>query len=146
MDNCYICDKHNGLVKTCGLVYSDDLLYVYHMEPKEDIIYLGYLFIELRRHVQGLEDMNDEECIAVGRMLKRISGTLIDNFDIEHIYSHVIGDNTPHLHIHIIPRYKGDPKEFWGMKADEWEAAPHGDEETVKEFCLKLGRLLTENP
>ena len=145
MGNCYICNKHNGLIDTCGKVYSDDLLSVYHMEPQDGKVYLGYLFIELHRHIKGLEDMNDDESIAVGRMLKRISKTLKDNFDVDHVYSHVIGDNIPHLHIHIIPRYKGAPKEFWGLKTDEWTEAPHGDKDIVNKYCIKFTELLAES-
>ena len=144
MSDCYICNKHNGLVDTCGRVYSDDLLAVYHLEPKEDTVYLGYLFIELRRHIDGFGDMNDDECVAVGRILKRISKVLMNHFNIEHVYFHVIGDNIPHLHIHIVPRYLGAPKEFWGLKTDEWADAPHGDKEKVQEFCIQLRRYLEE--
>lgn len=63
--------------------------------------------------------------------------------DIDHDYSHVIGDNIPHLHIHVIPRYKGAPMEFWGVKIDEWPEGPHGDKEQVYEFCKKIRHYLS---
>ncbi len=138
MKDCYICNKHKGSVKTYGEVYKDDIIAIYHLEPGEDKVYLGYLFIELRRHIKGLEDMNDDEACAVGRMMQKISRILKEHYEVEHVYSHVIGDNIPHLHIHILPRYKGAPKDYWGIKTDEWKDAPHGDKKAVQIFCSEL--------
>jgi Diadenosine tetraphosphate (Ap4A) hydrolase and other HIT family hydrolases len=145
MEDCFLCQKHKGIINLDGLkIYEDEHVFIYHLDPKEGQVYLGYIFIELKRHIGGLEDMNDEEACAVGRMLQRVSFVYKNNFDIEHIYSHVIGNNIPHLHIHIIPRYKGAPREFWGLKTDEWEGAPHGGREKVEEFCTSLGQRLSK--
>jgi diadenosine tetraphosphate (Ap4A) HIT family hydrolase len=112
------------------------------LEPKDGEVYLGYLFLEVHRHIEGLGDMNEEEAVAVGKMLQRVSGILREHFDVDHVYSHVIGDHVPHLHIHIIPRYQGAPREFWGLKTDEWPEAPRGGREAVKEFCSKFRSYL----
>lgn len=138
MDNCFICNKHSGLIECYGEIYKDDLLAVYHLEPGSGEVYLGYLFIELRRHMEGLGDMNVEEATAVGQMVRRLSKLLKEHYAVEHVYAHVIGDNVSHLHIHIIPRYAGAPREFWGTKTDEWPDAPHGGKDKVIECCSEI--------
>lgn len=143
MENCFICKKHKGLVGSKGLeIYRDEQVSVYHLDPRDDKIYLGYLFIELNRHASGLEDMLENEACAIGKMLQKLSKVLKENYDIEHIYAYVIGDNIPHLHYHVVPRYKGAPKEFYGVKVDEWKGAPHGNLKQVIDFCKKLKELL----
>lgn len=143
MEPCYICKKQNGSIESCGEIYRDDLLAVYHLEPGTEEVYLGYLFIELRRHIEGLGDMNEEEAAALGRMLQRISKLFKEYYAAEHVYAHVIGDQVPHLHIHVIPRYQGAPREFWGVKTDEWKEAPHGGADKVSEFCSKFKYYLS---
>lgn len=98
----------------------------------------GDLFIELQRHVEGLGDINEEESAAIGQMLRRISKLLKEHYAVEHVYAHVIGDNVPHLHIHIIPRYTGAPREFWGTKTNEWPDAPRGGKDKVIEYCREI--------
>jgi histidine triad (HIT) family protein len=46
------------------------------------------------------------------RALKAVVGA-------EHVYSFVLGHHVPHLHIHVLPRYPGAPREFWGTRVDE---------------------------
>lgn len=41
-----------------------------------------------------------------------------DVCEAEHVYSFVIGDHVPHLHIHFVGRYPGAPREYWGPKVD----------------------------
>ncbi len=142
MNDCYICKKHNGSIESCGEIYKDDLLAIYHLEPGSGEVYLGYLFIELRRHIEGLGDMNDVEATAIGKMMQRISKLLREHYAVEHVYAHVIGDHVPHLHIHIIPRYQGAPREYWGIKTDEWPDAPHGGKDRILVFCNEMKHFL----
>ena len=66
--------------------------------------------IDIKRHVSGLAELQDDESAAVGRMLTRVSRALKACIGAEHIYSFVLGDHVPHLHIHLIPRYPNTPR------------------------------------
>jgi histidine triad (HIT) family protein len=35
----------------------------------------------------------------------------------------MIGDEVPHLHVHLLPRYPGTPREYWWDRVDEWRGA-----------------------
>ncbi|WP_139905749.1 HIT family protein [Clostridium thermarum] len=143
MENCFICKKHKGENNASDFkIYEDQAVAIYHLDPGEGEVYLGYVFIEVKRHIPGLADMNDEESCAVGRMMKRTSAVYMKEFPVEHVYSFVIGHNIPHLHFHIVPRYKGSPREYWGVKVDEWPEAPRGNREAVLKFCSKLSALI----
>lgn len=89
--------------------------------------YLGHLFVEPRRHAAGLADLTDTEAQIVGLWCTRASRALRDVAGAEHVYVQVIGDGVPHLHVHLLPRYPGTPREYWWSRVTEWQARRGGD-------------------
>jgi len=130
--DCFVCRKHRerGPLVPGGPVAEDDLVIVSHLAPyaREGVeaAYLGHLFVEPRRHAPGLADLTDEEARAVGSWCARASRALRDVGDAEHVYAAVFGDAVPHLHVHLIPRHPGTPREYWGHRVDEWPDARRG--------------------
>jgi len=37
-----------------------------------------------------------------------------------------------------VPRYPGTPREYWGVRVDEWPGAPRGDLEEIADLCERL--------
>ena len=102
-----------------GPAGADDLVLVSHLSPqspgrKGQPVYLGYLFVEPRRHAAGLADLTEPEAQAVGLWCARASRALREVAGADHVYAAVLGDHVPHLHIHLVARYPGTPREFWG--------------------------------
>jgi histidine triad (HIT) family protein len=90
-------------------VGEDELVVVSHLSPDApgragQPVYLGHLLAEPRRHAPGLRDVGGAE----------------------HVYAAVIGDGLPHLHVHLLPRYPGTPREYWWDRVDEWPDARRG--------------------
>ena len=48
--------------------------------------------------------------------------------DIEHVYAFVLGHHVAHFHLHLFPRYRGAPREYWWPRLEEWPDAPRGGE------------------
>lgn len=121
MDNsqttdCFVCRKHRGIEEVSGgVIYEDDLIYVSHADlwGDETDHYLGHVFIEPKRHAAGLGDLTDKEAKAIGLFTSRLAQALEHTEDVEHVYSFVIGDHVPHVHVHVIGRYPGAPREYW---------------------------------
>lgn len=146
--DCFICRKHRGEVTIPGgAIYEDDLLYVGHAQIRDGqtSAYLGYLMIEPKRHAPRLFDLTDEEAQASGLMIARLSRALRDSEHAEHVYAFVIGDGVLHVHFHVVPRYPGAPREFWGVHVDEWPDAPHGRPDEMAALCDRLRRQLASN-
>ena len=106
--NCLICEKHNDNTEA---VYQDEILFVSHYIPYPDRVnnYLGYYFIETKRHFKGMYNATDEEMSALGIMLKNISKALMTIPEIEHVYSFIIGERIDHLHVHL-----NTPEKYYG--------------------------------
>jgi hypothetical protein len=49
----------------------------------------------------------------------------------EHVYSFVFGELKQHLHIQVVPRYPGTPREYWGTRVTEWPEARRGGVEAM---------------
>jgi diadenosine tetraphosphate (Ap4A) HIT family hydrolase len=139
--DCFVCRKHRGLEPPLGgPLYQDALIFSSHaaLFGGEATHYLGHLFIEPKRHVSELADLTPEEARAIAVHATRLARLLMEALGQEHIYSFVIGDRVPHLHVHLIGRYPGAPREYWGPRVDEWPGAPKGAPE---EISLVVSRL-----
>lgn len=104
--------------------------------------YLGYLFVEPRRHAPGLADLTDAEARAVGWWCARASRALREVAAAEHVYAKVIGDGVPHLHVHLLPRYRGAPREYWWDNVTQWPDAPRGLEPQIADLVRDLRAYL----
>jgi histidine triad (HIT) family protein len=139
MEDCYVCKKQNGqIVMPGGAIYEDDLVYASHLCNEEGPTYLGYLMAETKRHTPSFEDLTDAEAQAIGLLVARLSRALRACIGAEHIYAFKMGDHVPHLHVHVVGRYPGAPREYWGVRVDEWPDAPHGGAEEVAALCERL--------
>jgi histidine triad (HIT) family protein len=136
---CFICRKHQGeIIVPGGCIYEDEFIYVGHIGSNDNMVYLGYLIVDLKRHAAGLGDLTEEESQTIGSILNRVGKALKDVQNAEHIYSFVHGDAFPHFHVHVIPRYPNTPKEFWSpMSLKNWSGA-HGGKEEIEALCSRL--------
>ena len=143
--DCFVCRKHRGEVSIPGgAIYEDDLVYASHAQIREGqtTAYLGYLMVEPKRHVPGLEGLTDEEAAALMRLVTRLSRALKATEQAEHIYLLVFGELVHHVHIHVVARYPDAPREYWGASVDEWPEAPRGGPAEMEAVCARLREYL----
>lgn len=146
--DCLICRKHRGEEKLFGgFVYEDDLIAISHSVfwGDEKAHYLGHIFIETKRHVAEYAGLTDEEAQRIGLYVKRVSKALLNSLDVDHVYSFLIVDGVPHVHVHVIGRYRGAPRSYWGSKVDEWPDAPKGNAEKIEALTQTLNAYFESN-
>lgn len=78
----------------------------------------------------------------MGWWCSRASRALRDVARAEHVYAAVIGDRLPHLHVHLLPRYPGTPREYWWDGVDEWPDARRGQEPEIAMLVRDLRAYL----
>jgi histidine triad (HIT) family protein len=142
---CIVCQKHRGQVTLAGgPIYEDELVFVSHAQlwGDEAELYLGHLFIEPKRHVAELADLSEAEAQRIGLFTTRLARALMDTQGVEHVYAFVIGDGVPHVHVHVIGRYPGAPRQYWGPRVDEWPDAPHGAEREIAQVAARVRRYV----
>lgn len=145
-DDCLVCRKHTGeLSVPGGAIYEDDLVYASHVfiPEGEERVYLGWLVLEPKRHTPGLADLTDEEASRFGLITTHLTRAMMAALDIEWVYAFVLGHHVPHLHLHLLPRYRGTPREFWWPRIDEWPDAPRGGDAEAAAVADKIRRALS---
>jgi histidine triad (HIT) family protein len=149
--DCFVCAKHADPATQPFAVAADEHVVVAHLPlvtaaGAHERVYLGYLFVEARRHVAELGDLTEDEAAAVGVAAARWSRALQDVAGAEHVYAAVVGHGDGHLHLHLIPRYPGTPREFWWTRVDEWPDAPRGDAAAIAALVERLrGHQIVSN-
>lgn len=140
---CFICAKHRDPTAVPGgHLLADEHAVVSHLSlttpaGTNDSVYLGYLFVEPRRHVHELGSLTPSEASSIGRYAASASAAL-QAAGAEHVYAAVIGHGIDHLHLHLIARRPGTPREFWWVRVDEWPDAPRGDANDVATLMDRL--------
>jgi histidine triad (HIT) family protein len=139
--DCFVCAKHAD--PAFAPILSDEFAHVSHLPlttpaGRAADAYLGYLMVEPRRHVPELGDLTLEEAASFGRLAARASAALTAGEGAEHVYAAVIGHGVAHLHMHLIPRYPGTPREYWWTRVDEWPDAPRGGEDAIAAVSDRL--------
>jgi diadenosine tetraphosphate (Ap4A) HIT family hydrolase len=62
------------------------------------------------RHVVEPTELSEEEAAAYGRDVLAVGRALETTFSAVKINDNVLGNWVPHLHTHIVPRYRDDPR------------------------------------
>ncbi len=108
MKKCPFCDKRN--LKQHPIIYEDkNHLAFFSKQP----VTVGHTLVIPKHHVKSLLALADDETDKLFELVKRISRVIRrvlkpDGLDIGTNYGRVAGQSVDHLHIHVIPRYKGD--------------------------------------
>lgn len=139
MTECQVCQKHKTLENLPGgPIYEDEQVFIAHFPhlPNQRMPHYGHLIIEMKRHLITPSQLDVEESSAVGIWMQKLTQILETKLSAEHVYFFRIGDQTKHLHFHLVPRFAGTPKEDWGIalyqnprgkKASESDAAQISD-------------------
>lgn len=90
-----------------------------------------------------MADLTDAEAQALGQLVARLSRALKSSEGAEHVYAFVLGDHVPHRHVHLVLRYPGTPRQYWGLEVSEWPDAPSGDPPRIAALCDRLRLTLS---
>jgi diadenosine tetraphosphate (Ap4A) HIT family hydrolase len=146
--DCFVCRKQRGEIPVPGgAIYENELISISHagLSGGEQAHYLGHLFVEPKRHVAGLADLTAAEAQAIGLFTSRLARALMAVAGVEHVYSFVIGDGVPHVHVHVIGRYPSAPRDYWGTRVDEWPEAPKGNAAEIERLAGGMRAFLGEH-
>jgi diadenosine tetraphosphate (Ap4A) HIT family hydrolase len=142
---CFVFRKHQGLENIPGgAIFENERIYISHAQlwGNETKHYLGHIFVEPKRHVPQLSDLTKAESETIGYYISMLARALKKVLRVAHVYSFVIGDHIPHVHVHVIGRYPGALREYWGMKVDEWPDAPQGTPEEIGGVVARIREYL----
>ncbi|MDE3209001.1 MAG: HIT family protein [Pseudomonadota bacterium] len=108
----------------------------------DDLDYPGYCRVIWDEHIAEMTDLSVEQGLTIMEVVFGVESALRRLFHPDKVNLASLGNMTPHLHWHVIPRFLGDrhfPQPIWGMPQREVEVLPQVDLQKLKEV---LGQIL----
>jgi len=136
MNDCIFCKIVKGELPSYKVYEDEKTLTFLDINP----VHKGHVLIVPKKHSETILDTDEEilkELIVVTKKISKAvyEGLKCDGFNISMNQFKHGGQVVPHLHIHVIPRFKEDGLGAWPPK--EYES-----EEEKKEIQEKITRFL----
>jgi len=97
--DCILCEAKNE-----DIIFKNSFLRVILVDEIP-----GYIRVITNQHIKEFSDLSDKEAINLTLTIKKIEKAMIKTLNPDKINIATLGNMVPHLHIHIIPRFKNDP-------------------------------------
>jgi histidine triad (HIT) family protein len=109
MNSCIFCKIVEGKASAEKIYETESIVSFLDVRPKA----LGHSLVIPKKHVEVLTDLEDELIVSLARAVKEVEHLLKkslhpDAFTIGINDGSEAGQEIPHLHVNIIPRYSGD--------------------------------------
>lgn len=105
---CVFCDSVGG-----ELLWQNDFCRIVLVD---DPHYVGFCRVILNKHVKEMTDLNEPERIHLMQITFAVEQVLRDVLQPTKINLASLGNKTPHIHWHVIPRFESDihfPETVW---------------------------------
>lgn len=108
---------------TRGAVLSNDF---WTLVLNDNQATLGRVFFALRRHETDIAALSDAEVLSLWAFVRETKAALSALFAPDHFNFMALMNLTPHVHVHIFPRY-ADKREFAGHSFADSHYGDHYD-------------------
>lgn len=103
-------------------------------------VFKGHVLLVPRRHVAVLADLPAELIAPLFAVAQRLSSTVVDTLGAQGSFvavNNVVSQSVPHLHVHVVPRTKGD-----GLRGFFWPRTKYADEVEAADYAARLGAAM----
>lgn len=107
----------------------------------DDPLFPGYFRVIWNKHIAEMSDLTDDERQLLEKVLLTVEKVVREQMHPDKINWAQFGNMVPHLHWHIIARYRDDshfPESIWGLKQREVA------EEKVQQLKTKANNAAVE--
>lgn len=107
----------------------------------DDSLFPGYFRVIWNKHIAEMSDLTDDERQLLEKVLLTVEKVVREQMQPDKINWAQFGNMVPHLHWHIIARYRDDshfPESIWGLKQREVA------EEKVQQLKTKANNAAVE--
>lgn len=109
MENCLFCKIANKEIKADAVYEDENALALLDINPRAP----GHVFVIPKKHYENLLSVPEEEISGIFLAVKKVGEKLKEKLSADALSiginnGRVSGQEIDHLHIHLIPRFKGD--------------------------------------
>jgi len=118
-------------------VYADaDIVAFLDFKP----VFKGHVLVLPRKHYVTLADLPAEEIVPLFGVVQRISGAMPAALGAQGTFvamNNIVSQSVPHLHVHVVPRTKGD-----GLRGFFWPRTKYDSDAEAAEYAAWIAAKL----
>jgi histidine triad (HIT) family protein len=134
--DCAFCSIAAGDIPADIVLDEPDFLAFLDRRP----VFKGHLLLIPRRHVDTLLDLPPDLHAGLVVAAQRLARAAVDGLGAQGTFvatNNVVSQSVPHLHVHVVPRTKGD-----GLRGFFWPRTTYADEAESAAYAQRLRRAL----
>jgi histidine triad (HIT) family protein len=134
---CIFCEIIAGSKPAHRVLETDAVVAFLDARP----LFKGHTLVVPRMHVETLADLPQAQLEPLFGQVQRITLALERGLDADGTFvanNNKVSQSVPHLHVHVIPRRKGD-----GLKGFFWPRTPYADEAEARATAEKIRAAVT---
>lgn len=132
MEGCTFCRIVAGELPAHVVLDEPDALAFLDRRP----VFEGHTLIVPRRHLDTLLDVSTDELGVLFGAVQRVAAAVVDGLGAEGSWvsvNNVVSQSVPHLHVHVVPRTRGD-----GLRGFFWPRTTYASDDAAAEVAARL--------
>jgi histidine triad (HIT) family protein len=135
--SCIFCDIIAGKI-TSHSVFDDDVALAFlDTSP----LFVGHVLVVPKTHVVTLPELNPDLTGPFFQRVQLIAAAIPRAMKSQGTFvamNNIVSQSVPHLHVHVVPRTKGD-----GLKGFFWPRTKYKSDDLMEETATKIRTALT---
>jgi histidine triad (HIT) family protein len=134
--DCLFCKIASGEVPSYAVLSTPTVYGFLDTRP----VFKGHTLLVPRQHVDTLIDLPDELMPDLFGAARSLAAAVRDGLGAQGSFvamNNVVSQSVPHLHVHVVPRTKGD-----GLRGFFWPRTKYADDTEAEEYAAKLRAAL----
>jgi histidine triad (HIT) family protein len=126
-----ICQIVSGELDAAVVARNDQVIAFLDHRP----VFKGHVLVAPIQHIETLLSLPDELMVPLLTMTQRIAGAIGSALGAQGTFvaiNNVVSQSIPHLHVHVVPRTKGD-----GLRGFFWPRTRYGAGE-IEQYADKI--------
>jgi histidine triad (HIT) family protein len=103
-------------------------------------VFKGHVLLVPKIHVDTLADLPPELLPALLGAAQRVSTAVVAGLGAQGSFvavNNVVSQSVPHLHVHVVPRTKGD-----GLRGFFWPRTKYASDQEARDYADRVGAAL----
>jgi histidine triad (HIT) family protein len=130
--DCLFCGIADGTVPA-QIVLADDVAVAF-LDTRP--VFKGHTLVMPRQHYETLPDLPPDLVGPLFTRVQRLSGAVRPAFGAQGSFvavNNVVSQSVPHLHVHVVPRTKGD-----GLRGFFWPRVKYASDAEAADYAQRL--------
>ena len=121
--DCIFCKIANKEIPSDKIYEDENFLVFLDIQPVSH----GHILIIPKKHIIWMQDADDKTISEIFILTKKIMLAIKSSLKCDYIQESVVGNEVPHFHIHLIPRYSNDNLHKYNFPTKKYQDGESGE-------------------